>query len=162
MDEYQQLLFYVSHSNLANQPDQRYWKLEKNESFSVKLFYRQLINGMISGPPVFPFKQIWKRNVPSRMAFFIWEACKGGILTTEMLMKRGWCMVNRCFMCKSSAESCNHLLLWCPMVYSLLTMIYRLFGIQWVMVGSVKDETWAWVGLCKKKNHLSLIPLSIF
>lgn len=52
-------------------------------------------------------------------------------------------MVNRCFMCKMSAETCNHLLLWCPMVYSLWNMIYELLGINWVVAGSVRDEIYS-------------------
>lgn len=70
-------------------------------------------------------------------------------------------MVNRCFMCKMNAESCNHLLLWCPVVYSLWSLICGLLGIKWVMAGSVKDELWAWARLCKKKKQLMLIPLTV-
>lgn len=31
-----------------------------------------------------------------------------------------------------------------------------------MMAGSVRDELWAWAGLCKKKKTYLLIPLSIF
>lgn len=141
----------MSHIRLTEQLDQKSRNLEKNGSFTVKLYYRQLSNGVDRNLSDFPFKQIWKIKTPSRMAFFTWEACKGSILTTDMLMTRGRGMVNRCFMCKMSAETCNHLLLWCPMVYSLWNMIYELLGINWVMAGSVRDEIY----------HLTY-PLSLY
>lgn len=63
-------------------------------------------------------------------------------------------MANRCFLCKSEAESCNHILLWCPFSYGLWSSIYGLLGINWVMAGMVKSELIACEGLCKK-NTLS-------
>lgn len=56
----------------------------------------------------------------------------------------GRIMVNSCFLCKREAETCNHILLWCPEVYKLWTMIYGLLGISWVIVGLVRDAPWAW------------------
>lgn len=32
-------------------------------------------------------------------------------------------------------------------------MVYELLGMNWVIAGSVKDELWAWEGLCKKKKN---------
>lgn len=49
-------------------------------------------------------------------------------------------MANRCFMCKTNEESCNHLLMWCPLTYDLWTMIYGLLRIKWAIAGSVKAE----------------------
>lgn len=41
-------------------------------------------------------------------------------------------------------------------------MVYEFLGINWVIVGYMWNELWAWVGICKKKTHLFLIPLTIF
>lgn len=71
-------------------------------------------------------------------------------------------MVNRCVLCKMHEESCNHILLWCPIVFNIWTMVYNLIGINWVMGGSIKDELCVWAGLCEKKRYLLLIYLSIF
>lgn len=35
-------------------------------------------------------------------------------------------------------------------------------GMRWVMAGNVKNELWAWAGICKKKKHLFFISLTIF
>ena len=37
----------------------------------------------------------------------------GKILTVDMLMKRGCPLVNRCFLCKNSEESADHILIHC-------------------------------------------------
>lgn len=128
--DYQQLMRIVSQANMGNTPDCKKWTLGKDGIFAVKSYYRQLTLEM--GVPVldFPFKQVWKTKAPPRMTFFTWKACKGSILTINMLMRRGRCMVNRCYLCKMEAESCNHLLLWCPVVYRLWSMIYGLLGIK--------------------------------
>lgn len=71
-------------------------------------------------------------------------------------------MVNRCYLCMSAVESCNHILLWCPTAYNLWCMIYELLRINQVMAGLVRDETWAWSGLYKKSDFVKIIPLIIF
>lgn len=96
------------------------------------------------------------------MAFFAWEAARESILALDMLKRRGMVLVNRCYLCKRDEESRNHILLWCPVVCNMRSMVYSLLGICWVMVGSVREELWAWAGSCKKKTHFIFIPLSIF
>lgn len=62
-----------------------------------------------------------------------------------------------------NVESCNHILLRCPIAYSLWCLLYGLMGINWVMAESVREEVWAWKGLCKSSgNFVKIIPLSIF
>lgn len=40
--------------------------------------------------------------------------------------------------------------------------MYNLLDINWVIIGSVREQLWAWKGLCKKKKFVKLIPLTIF
>lgn len=40
-------------------------------------------------------------------------------------------------------------------------MVYGLLGINWVIVGLVRDEIGAWETLCKRKKFANLIPLTI-
>lgn len=60
------------------------------------------------------------------------------ILTTDNLMKRGKTTVHGCYLCKKAAESCNHILLRCSMVYSTPTVVYDLLGINCVLARSVR------------------------
>lgn len=69
------------------------------------------------------------------------------ILAIDNLMRRERTMVNSCYLCKKSTESCSHILLWCQVVYELWTMMYNLIDIKWVIAGSVREELWAWKGL---------------
>lgn len=54
-----------------NSANKLMWKGSKNGVFSVKSFY-----GLISGNPIesFPWRGVWKTNVPTRVSFFVWEA----------------------------------------------------------------------------------------
>lgn len=80
----------------------------------------------------------------------------------DKLIRRGGIWVNRCYLCKQDAESCNHILLRCPIAYSLWFMVYGLLGINWVIAGTLREELWAWGNVCKQKKHANLIPLTIF
>ena len=59
-------------------------------------------------------------------------------------MLRGSPLANRCCMCCCNAESVDHLLLFCLIAHSLWMYMLRLFGIDWVMPGSVVDLLFCW------------------
>lgn len=54
-----------------------------------------------------------------RVAFFLWTAAHGQILTFDNLMLRGRSLANQCWMCHCNGESVDHLLLHCPVVHAL-------------------------------------------
>ena len=56
----------------------------------------------------------------------------------------GRSLANRCCMCYCNAKSIDHLLLFCPVAHSLWTYMLQLFGIDWVMIGSVVDLLFCW------------------
>lgn len=162
IEEYDTLLFLLSQIQLNDHRNQLVRKLRKQRDYSVKSFYRHLTRGKDVKLLIFLVKQIWKTKAPPRITFFAWEASRECIPTIDKLMRRGKILVNCCFLCKLDAESCNHVLLWCPMVYSIQSMLYGLLGINWVIAGPVRDELWAWACLCKEKTYFLLISLSIF
>lgn len=84
------------------------------------------------------------------------------IPTLDNLMKRGLTIANRCYLCKTGPESCNHLLLWCSTSYKLWAMVLGLLGISWVMADSITSELLAWEGLSSRNKLFKLIPLTIF
>ena len=67
----------------------------------------------------FPYRGVWVNKVPTKVAFFAWEAAWGKILTLDRLKKRGWQFPNRCFLCGCEEESVNHILLHCIVVRTL-------------------------------------------
>ena len=90
----------------------------------------------------------------------MWLAAHGQILTLDNLMLRSRPLANRCYMCYCNAESMDHLLFSCPIAYSLWMYMIRLFGIDWVMPGSVVDLLFCWYHWLGKHNSniWNLVP----
>ena len=105
------------------------WKLTKTSVFDVRSYYK-----LLSGPltDVFPWECIWWAKVPKRVSFFLWTSARGGILTIDILVKRGQSLVNRCCLCCCDEESVDHLLLHCKFSHTLWSAVFKVFGIQWV------------------------------
>ena len=93
--------------------------------------------------------------MPPKVAFFAWEASWGKILTMEQLQRRGYSLANRCFLCLSEEETVNHLLLHCVKMRALWSLLFSLFGVAWVLSGSIKETLLGWhgafVGKTRKK-----------
>ena len=84
-------------------------------------------------------KCIWVDKVPTKTAFFAWEATWGKILTLDRLKKRGWQLSNRCFLCDCEEENVNHTLVHCIVVRVLWEIVLALFGVHWVFLETVKE-----------------------
>ncbi|RVW28251.1 putative glucan 1,3-alpha-glucosidase [Vitis vinifera] len=70
--------------------------------YGVKVAYNVLA---VINACTFPAKCIWVDKVPTKAAFFAWEAAWGKILTLDRLQKRGWQLPNRCFLCGCEEEN---------------------------------------------------------
>ena len=101
---------------------------------------------------IFPWKNVWKSKVPLRVAFFIWTAALGKILTTDNLRKQRVIILDWCCMCKLSGESVNHLLMHCSVAWELWNLILILFGDQWAMPRDVVDLLTCWNGSLGKSK----------
>ena len=90
----------------------------------------------------------------------MWTAAHGQILTLDNLMVRGRPLANRCCMCCCNAESVDHLLLFCLIAHSLQMYTLWLFGIDWVMPGSIVDILFCWYNWLGKhsSNIWNLVP----
>ena len=60
--------------------------------FDIWSYNNKIWGGSI---PSFPWKGIWKIKNPKRVAFFMWIAAHGQILTLDNLMLRGLPLVNQ-------------------------------------------------------------------
>jgi len=78
------------------------------------------------------------------VAFFVWTAALGKILTHDYLRRRGIVVVEWCVMCKKHGESVDHLLLHCDVARVFWSSFYSLFGVEWVMPSSVLDLLSGW------------------
>ena len=108
--------------------DRLYWDLNGSGKFDTRSFYHKIRN---VAPSTFPWKEIWKVKLPKIVAFFMWTAAYGQILTLNNLILRDHSLANRCCLCCNNAESVDHLLLFCSIAHSLWMYMLRLFGIEW-------------------------------
>jgi hypothetical protein len=117
------------------------WSLKKNRTFDISSFYHAIRGSVSRG---FPWKGIWGVKVPRRVAFFVWMAAWGNILTCDNLHRRDIVMVGWCCLCRCNDETVAHLLLHCPVAREVWSYVYRLFGVDWVISGSVSDHVAGW------------------
>ena len=82
------------------------WTASKCGGFSVKSLYSILEPGI---SPLFPSGSIWRASVSPKVAFFVWEASWGKVLTLEQLQRRGYSLANKCFLCLFEVETMDHL-----------------------------------------------------
>ena len=82
----EELLQILRNQRINLEEDLALWKGGKNGQFGVKDAYGLLTSHSTF---LFPKKGIWVENVPSKLAFFAWEATWERILTIDRLQKRG-------------------------------------------------------------------------
>ena len=82
--------------------DRLCWHLSGSGKFDIRSFYHKIRNVTLS---TFLWKGIWKVKVLKRVAFCMWTATYGQILTLDNLILRGRPLANHCCMCCSNEES---------------------------------------------------------
>ena len=94
---------------------------------------------MVNPTPIIgPWKSIWMSKAPPRVAFFVWTAVLGKILTLDNLRKKNIIVMEWCCMCKYIGESIDQLLLHCEVAMEVWSMVFQLFGVMLVMPGRMK------------------------
>jgi len=139
------------------------WNPFKKGLFEVRSFYEELIRKDGPSFPSFPWKNIWCVKAPTMVAFFVWSATLGKILTHDNLRKRNVIVIEWC-LCKKSGESIDHLLLHCEIVRDLWSYILILFGVEWVMPRSVLKLLNSWgpvIGCGRAKEAWSSFVLIV-
>jgi hypothetical protein len=110
--------------------DQLQWPSTTSGLFEVRSYYRLLTSHNTTN---FPWRSIWQSRVPHKVAVFSWLVAQGKILTLDNLHRRGFWVLDWCFMCKRAGESVNHLMIHCEYAQELWSMIFCLFGVSWAM-----------------------------
>ena len=68
---------------------------------------------------MFPWKSIRKPIALTKVAFLLWAASMGKILTVENLSKRHIILMSWCCMCQGDRETVDCLILHCPIAKEL-------------------------------------------
>ena len=137
------LLHVLRGHRISLEEDSVCWKGGRNGQFRVKKAYSLLVSPIVS---VFPNSCIWVDKVPTKIAFFAWEATWGKMLTLDRLQKRGWQLPNCCFLCGCEEEIVNHILIHYTVARMLWDIVLGLFGVQWVFPETVKEVLFSWRG----------------
>ncbi|GMP86824.1 hypothetical protein CsSME_00039460 [Camellia sinensis var. sinensis] len=127
--------FLFSVKDGRDREDSLVWDCSRSKGvFSVFSFY-----GMLEGRSgvVFPWKSIWATGSPSKVAFFVWTAALGKILTIDNLIRREHVLANWCCTCCRDGKMVDHLLLHCPVGSRLWNSIVALFGCN-------RGRCWVW------------------
>ena len=129
--------------------DSVFWKEGRDGLFRVKKAYNVLASPIVT---VFLKNNIWVDKVPTKIAFFAWEAAWGKVFTLDRLQRRGWQFPNYCFLCGCKEETINHILIRCTVVRVLWDIILGLFGAQLAFPVSVKEVLFSWKGFFWEKK----------
>ena len=154
--------FLESSSAQGHGEDRMCWRGSSKEGFQVKNYYKQLLP---SAGALVPWKRIWKTNAPPRVAFFVWVAALGSILTIDNLRRQHVIVLDWCCMCKESGESISHLFLHCSAAREIWSFIFSIFGIQWIMPGEVLDLLSCWGDSCHSiriRKLWNMVPPCVF
>ena len=100
--------------------------------------------------------------IPTKVSFFAWEAWWGKILTLDQLKKRGKHLANRYPLCGKEEENINHLLLFCTKVQDIWTLLFTIFGVNWVLSGLVRENLEGWQGSFARKKLQMAAPIWLF
>ena len=140
MEEAERLLCGLGRYTLEEEvADEVRWKLTKAGVFTVKSMYKAL---QMSTIQPFPWQMVWRSRVQPKTNFFTWEVAWGRILTLDKLQRRSISLVNRCFLCQEAEELVDHLLLHCSKTRVLWELLFSLFGVNWIILGSVRICFW--------------------
>ncbi|RVW53858.1 LINE-1 reverse transcriptase-like [Vitis vinifera] len=132
------------------------WRKGRSGQFRVKEAYRLLTNSDVMG---FPYKSIWVARVPTKAAFFAWEASWGKVLTLDSLQRRGFSTSKSVFLVRMRRRKCKSYSIYCTVVRALWDIVFGLVDVKWVSPGTVKEvlASWrgSWVGKKRKKIWMS-------
>lgn len=82
-----------------------------------------------------PWKQIWKSlaptkvrcfSAPTKVKCFSWLVARKACLAQEILKRRGFQIVSRCFLCNEAEETNSHLLLHCKITAQIWSLFLSL------------------------------------
>lgn len=114
-------------------PDKFVWKPTSNGNFSVASTFHS--NESFVGHAPY-WASVWSSRLVPKVNIFFWIFFQNKILTTENLVKRGFVMPNRCFLCEEETENACHLLIDCRFVRMIWGHVLSLWNLSWVFPSS--------------------------
>ncbi len=127
------------------------WGPHRSKCFTISSYYRVLSCTTIVS---FPWKIIWKSQVPPRVAFFVWTVALGRI--RPLIISEGDVLVlDWCYMQNGGDQlSIFYFTVLLPGIYG--PWCFELFGVTWVMSISVLDLLECWQGSFGRHRNFSI------
>ncbi|KAF5178633.1 hypothetical protein FRX31_031782 [Thalictrum thalictroides] len=171
-EQFHQLMTLMEGVQIDEANDMWRWKPDRHGNSSVKSFYEELAKLEIlqsqGATHIYPYRLVWKVDIPSKVQFFMWTVMHNRILTADNLIHRGSQVNPRCSFCDNLNESISHLLLHCSVslnVWSVLMMSYPEVYPNLFTVVSVEE----WLNLWPPGTHQefgskvwSYLPYAVF
>ena len=137
MVEWHNLLNLLTTVTLNPARDNFVWDGHKNGIFSVQSMYHLLMNNPNSNRS----KMLWRLKLPLKIKVFLWNLCRGAILTKDNLARRRWNGSLTCSFCNNN-ESIHHLFFDCYIAKSIWRIIY--FALKIDMPISINHIIGSW------------------
>jgi hypothetical protein len=137
-----------------NVGDKWRWKLGGEDVFTVKSLYTKLeegerVNGFITEGEKLVFRKIWKTEVPSKVATFVWKALLDRIPTRVNLEIRR-CLppdiARNCVWCGLVPESTTHIFLHCDMAMNIWRKLMDWLDLNFLMPPNLFIHWECWSG----------------
>ena len=110
--------------NLIDEEDTFKWTLISNGTFTVKLYYEDLLNGHTR----YLHKYLWKLKIPLKIKIFLWFLNRKKILTKDNLIKQRWIGCKKCVYC-DAYEFVEHLFIKCPFARDIWRLVHFTFNV---------------------------------
>ncbi|WMV14448.1 hypothetical protein MTR67_007833 [Solanum verrucosum] len=130
-------------TNLTGEEDRLVWKGERGGEFTVKSAYREL-RSTEEQHAGWPWRMIWKTEIPYKVNYFTWLLAKQAVLTHENLNKRKPNLRSSCYLCEEQVETVNHLFLHCKWTDQLWQMFIQKRKIKWTKPRSIIEVLQCW------------------
>lgn len=88
---------------ISNSEDRINWQRNKIEKFSVRSAYKEF-NLSMNQVGCWPWKLIWKVKISHKVACFTRLLAKEAMLTQDNLVKRGYQLCSKCYLCGEEAD----------------------------------------------------------
>jgi hypothetical protein len=123
------------------------WRTEEGDAFTVKSAYSIVSNLLIPRTRIVDyqeiiFKAIWKCQVPSKVAGFVWLVLLNRVPTRDNLIRRRVIPEDGhrcCVFCGENVESVSHLFLYCGFVLQLWERVFAWLGFNFSLPHSISS-----------------------
>ncbi|XP_026452337.1 uncharacterized protein LOC113352776 [Papaver somniferum] len=91
-------------------------------------------------------KYLWRKNIPSKGSFMLWDNFHDSLPTRSMLHHRRVEIEDvHCLFCKEHVETADHMFLHCKYAFEVWSYFINAFKISWVFPSNVKQlfEMWS-------------------